>query len=131
MRIVFALSPLLLIAAPAAAQDRTERVVLVFGDDVCPKSKDEEEIVVCARAPESERYRIPERFRGDEISPRAANESWAVKAEALEFAGKTGINSCSTVGPGGWTGCYAEMLRLAQAERREARRQRERIDGPE
>ena len=108
------------VAAPAQAQ-KNERVYEVFGNDACPRG-DEDEIVVCARSPEAERYRIPKRFREKEISPANGNESWAVRAEALEYIGRTGINSCSVNGPGGWTGCYAEMLRLAQAERREARR---------
>ena len=32
--------------------------LLVYGDDPCPKGEGDE-IVVCARRPESERYRIP------------------------------------------------------------------------
>lgn len=111
-------------AAPAEAQ-RNERVMVVYGDDPCPKGEDPEEIVVCARQPEGERYRIPERFRKQEIGPENANESWAVRAEALEYVGRTGINSCSPVGGGGWTGCYAEMLRLAREERRQLARERE------
>lgn len=110
-------------ATPAPAQ-KNERVTVVYGEDECPRGNDAEEIVVCARYPESERFRIPERFRKKEISPRNANESWAVRAEALEYVGRTGINSCSVVGPAGWTGCYAEMLRIARAERRQAERER-------
>lgn len=121
----------LLAAPPALAQDRSERVLLVFGDDACPRSDDPDEIVVCARSPESERFRIPKRFRGEEISPARANESWAARAESLEYAGRTGIGSCSVVGPGGWTGCYQEMLRLAAAERRASGRERRSIDGEE
>ena len=125
MRMAIALATVLmagLIAVPASAQ-KNERVMVVYGEDACPKGDDPEEIVVCARQPESERYRIPERFRKQEISPQNANESWAVRAEALEYVGKTGINSCSVVGPGGWTGCYAEMLRIAREERRQAARE--------
>lgn len=124
-------SPLLIAAFSAMAStivpvqaQKNERVTVVYGDDECPRGNDEEEIVVCARHPESERFRIPERFRKKEISPQNANESWAVRAEALEYIGKTGINSCSVVGPGGWTGCYAEMLRIAREERRQAQRER-------
>ncbi|RJF90497.1 hypothetical protein [Sphingomonas cavernae] len=113
-------------ASPVAAQEN-QRMLVIYGDDECPRGADEDEIVVCARHPESERYRIPERFREKEISPQNGNESWAVRAEALEYAGRTGINSCSVVGPGGWTGCYAEMLRIAQAERRQAARERARV----
>ena len=32
---------------------------------------------------------------------------------ALEYVGRTGINSCTPVGPGGVTGCQAELMRAA------------------
>lgn len=126
-----AILPLLLAASPAlaAAPDGSERILLVFGDDPCPKSENPDEVIVCARRPEEERFRIPQRFRSDEISPRQANESWAVRAESLDQDWRTGIGSCSVVGPGGWTGCYQEMLRVAAAERRAAGRERRSIDG--
>ncbi|HEY0412711.1 MAG TPA: hypothetical protein VGD66_06200 [Allosphingosinicella sp.] len=103
-------------AAPAAAQTR-ERVtrVVIYGNDPCPVS--ESEIVVCARRPDKERYRIPEELRGgDPDDPR--NQSWAARAESLEYAGRTGIQSCSTVGPGGFTGCWTEIMRAARGDRR-------------
>ena len=111
-----------LFATPAAAQ-KNERMLVVYGNDKCPRSDKTDEIIVCARKPENERYRIPKRFRNKAISPENANESWAVRAEALEYVGRTGINSCSVVGPGGWTGCFAEMMRIARAERRAAQRE--------
>lgn len=112
-------------AVPVSAQ-KSERVLVIYGDDACPAGEGDE-IVVCARKPEEERYRIPEAFREKEISPRNANESWAVRAEALEYMGRSGINSCSVNGPGGWTGCYAELMRQWRAERRAMGRQDESI----
>jgi len=106
-------------AAPAHAQD--QRVIVVYGDDPCPVAKEGEEIIVCPRRPESERYRVPKRFREQEVAPGNANESWAVRSEALNEASPTGISKCSTVGPAGWTGCYAQFLREAQADRRAQR----------
>jgi len=53
---------LAMLATPVAAQDQPgDRVnqLVIFGDDPCPQSS-EDEIVVCARKDESERYRIPE-----------------------------------------------------------------------
>ena len=106
-------------AAPAAAQgDRISRVI-VYGNDPCPRGANGEEIVVCARKPETERYRIPKELR-DAPSTDPASQSWANKAESLEYVGRTGIQSCSTVGPGGWTGCFAKMLSAARQERRQA-----------
>jgi hypothetical protein len=88
--------------------------LIVYGADACPPST-AEEIVVCARRPEDDRYRIPEPLR--EAGQRR-ERSWAENARALEYVGRTGIQSCSTVGPGGFTGCWAEMMRQAQEDRR-------------
>jgi hypothetical protein len=101
-------------AAPAAADPKISQVI-IYGDDPCPKG-DEETIVVCARKPEGERYRIPENLRGN---PNAReNRSWADRATELQYVGRTGIGSCSTVGAGGMIGCYNDLVREARAERR-------------
>src|SRR5687767_6570543 len=100
-------APLALLAPPALAQDAPgERVnqVIVYGDDPCPQSS-AEEITVCARKDESERYRIPEVLRGDPQNPK--NEPWTERVEAYETVGAQGIASCSPVGVGGATGCLA------------------------
>ena len=115
-------------APPAAAQEN-QRVAVVYGDDACPP-QNPDEIVVCARNPEGERFRIPERFRQKEIGPGAGNESWAVRAAGLDAAGpRTGVNDCSVVGPGGWTGCFSSWLRQSQAERRAVRRATDALPG--
>ena len=36
----------------------------------------------------------------------------------MEYVGAAGVNSCTPVGAGGWTGCYQQMLRQAREERR-------------
>ena len=109
------------LSAPAAAQDM-DRIseIIVYGNDPCPRSTDDD-IVVCARKPESERYRIPERFRTG--GPRQTREAWANKARALETVGATGINSCSPVGPAGFTGCLVQVVKQARQESDEAVRQ--------
>ena len=106
--------------APAMAQAAPNIAeIIVYGNDPCPRGANGEEIVVCARKPETERYRIPKELR-DAPSTDPASQSWANKAESLEYVGRTGIQSCSTVGPGGWTGCFAKMLSEARQERRQA-----------
>ena len=106
--------------APAAgqqgdeAQEKVNRVV-IYGRDPCPRGTGDE-IVVCARRPESERYRIPEAVR--EPSDHPENESWAVRAESLEYVGRTGIQSCSTVGPAGVSGCWDQMVKAWREDRR-------------
>jgi len=102
---------------PAVAQNGRISEIIVYGTDPCPRSTDDE-VVVCARKPESERYRIPERLRSS--GPRQTRESWANKAIAFETYGRTGINSCSPVGPAGFTGCTQQLINNAFKERREA-----------
>ena len=99
--------------AATAADGRRVSQLIVYGNDPCPAST-ADVIVVCARRDEDERYRIPEPLRG--TGQRQA-ESWAANARSLETVGRTGIQSCSTVGPGGQTGCLAELIRTARGER--------------
>ena len=88
---------------------------IVYGEDACPTATGDE-IIVCARLPERERYRVPEIFRGgDLLSPK--NEAWANKVVALERVGRFGTDSCSPVGLGGFTGCTQDLLAGAKAER--------------
>ena len=106
--------PTLAIPTPALAQRVNE--IIVYGTDPCPRSTDDE-VVVCARKPESERFRIPENLRqGGSLQSRQA---WANRAIAFETYGKTGINSCSPVGPAGFTGCSQQLVSQAFKERRE------------
>ena len=91
--------------------------IIVYGNDPCPRSADDE-VVVCARKPEAERYRIPENMRSS--GPRQTREAWANKARQFETVGATGINSCSPVGPSGFTGCMKQLIDQAQAENKEA-----------
>lgn len=105
-------------AAPELALAQNTRVneIIVYGTDPCPRSTDDE-VVVCARKPESERFRIPERLRsGGSLQSRQA---WANRAIAFETYGRTGINSCSPVGPGGHTGCSQQLISQAFKEREE------------
>ena len=103
-------------AAPALAQNSKVSEIIVYGTDPCPRSTDDE-IVVCARKPETERFRIPERLRqGGSLQSRQA---WAARARAFETVGATGTNSCSPVGPGGFTGCVNQVIKQAFTERGE------------
>ena len=108
-------SALALPATPAAAQGSEDRVnmVIVFGQDECPQSSGDE-ITVCARKSESERYRIPEALRGSE-SPQ--NDAWNNKVLAYEMVGKSGTLSCSPAGAGGYLGCTQQLIDKAYAEK--------------
>lgn len=105
--------------ANAQAQPSGDRIneIIVFGSDPCPRSTDDE-VVVCKRVGEEERYRIPERLReGGSLQQRQA---WAQKVRSIERVGRTGIQSCSPVGPAGYTGCMEQMIRQAREESDEA-----------
>lgn len=109
-----------MLAQGADAPPLRESHLTVFGDDPCPQAADDEEIVVCARRPEDERYRIPAPFRDTEPLEMA----WGSNVEQIEDAQRdTRPNSCSPVGSYGQTGCTQELVRQWYAERR-ARRAR-------
>jgi hypothetical protein len=107
------------VASPAEAEGQQGNIaeIIVYGNDPCPRSTDDQ-VVVCARRPEADRYRIPEKFRpGGTFQER---QSWANRARSLETVGNTGTFSCSPVGPGGYTGCLTKVINQARRENREA-----------
>lgn len=91
--------------------------LVIYGDDPCPEGKDGE-IVVCARQPERDRYRLPKTFRKTDGS---VEKSWSNQSAASSNAGSAGIGSCSPVGSGGATGCNRDMMRAAKQERKQKR----------
>ena len=103
-------------AQPSTAQRIGE--IIVFGNDPCPRSTDDE-VVVCTRVPESYRYRMPEAYRPSGTFQQ--RQAWANKARSIERVGRTGIQSCSPVGPAGYTGCMEQMINSAREESNEAR----------
>lgn len=108
------------IAAPLAAQPAPppERTInlLVYGDDPCPQGKGDE-IVVCARRPEAERYRIPKKLR--EKPAVSGGPGWGSQVATMEQVQRQNLpNSCSVNGAAGFTGCTAQMLAQWFAERR-------------
>lgn len=125
---------LLAAAAPAAGQSRystlkpaptdtslpRQKLVTVYGTDPCPKQTDPDEIIVCSRRPDEDRYRIPQTVRTD-IKPDGAFEGTnrsQLLGDASGGAGG-GIGSCSTTGPGGGTGCnqaFQNQYRRARKE---------------
>lgn len=114
----FALLPAALaFAAPAAAQGVDEKInqLIIYGDDACPQSS-ANEITVCARKDESERYRIPENLR-ESFSPQ--NDAWTNRVLAYETVGASGTLSCSPVGGGGMTGCVGKLIDTAYAEKKQ------------
>lgn len=96
-------------ASPALAQANT-RTITVFGDDPCPTSNNEE-IVVCKRLPETERFRIPMGLREGTLTPDSTAQAVRNKRIVDQDVADAGIGSCSTVGAGGASGCFLENAR--------------------
>lgn len=89
---------LILAAEPDLSAAATREVARQNCDPV-----DGEEILVCGRRRQSERYRMPD--RDGPFDP--AGEMPSVMRERISWAeeGDTGVQSCGAVGPASWTGC--------------------------
>ncbi len=95
---------------------RTEIHLAVFGNDPCPTGVGDE-IVVCARLPEAERYRIPKRLR-DEKKLARPDQSWVARARDIDTAGaELRPTACSAIGSGGTSGCFQKFMRDARAQK--------------
>jgi hypothetical protein len=89
--------------APAAAQQIVDAPAIVPQVDK-PCKPDAEEILVCGRREERRSpYRLPE--PPPRFDAGGNDQSVSRERHSLYEQGDTGIHSCSTVGPGGYTGC--------------------------
>lgn len=112
----------LMLSVQASAQDASaarpgdEKInqLIIYGADKCPESKGDE-IVVCARLGEADRFRIPSSLRGDINDPR--NQAMSERIKSYEYVGASGTMSCSTSGAGGFTGCALAEIKKAYAEK--------------
>lgn len=104
------------VLAQDAPRERVNQLI-VYGDDPCPASNDGS-ITVCARKEESERFRIPAPLR--ENPNAAVNQGWTQRVKAYETVGAAGVNSCSPVGASGASGCMAQLINSAYAEKKQS-----------
>jgi hypothetical protein len=107
------------VCAQAGAQNAPDEKInqlIVYGNDQCPESKGEE-IVVCARMAEKERYRIPTSLRDDPNDIR--KDSWTNRVVAYEYVAAAGTMSCSPTGAGGFTGCGLGEINKSYAEKKQ------------
>jgi hypothetical protein len=72
-----------------------------------------DDITVCGRSNDGAGYRLPPRDRFD---PAGAIDSVSRERHRMLDVGATGTGSCSTVGPGGWTGCMNNAWREADEQ---------------
>lgn len=120
-RLILATALGTLAAAPAVADDGApsprQSTLVVYGNDPCPRSSDPDLVVVCARRPETDRYRIPAPLRRRSQPP--SEVSWASRIDSLdEASAPMRPNSCTVVGSFGQTGCTQQMIRQWYAARR-------------
>jgi hypothetical protein len=111
---LFALAQPALAAAPG--EEKVNQLI-IYGNDPCPASSGDQ-ITVCARKDEGERYRIPEDLRDN--PNQSSNQAWTDRVKAYETVGAFGTNSCSPVGAGGDTGCLSKLINNAYAERKQS-----------
>lgn len=122
MKRALLITPLLLMGTlPEAgpAQYAADGSMVIYGNDKCPTNKNGEEIVVCVRRSETERYRIPKELRTG--GKYAESQSWARRSAATLDAGQSGYGSCSAVGAAGAVGCMNQQFRAAREERKDAK----------
>ncbi|WP_419825619.1 hypothetical protein [Sphingomonas sp.] len=114
-----ALSPV-----PASAQVR-DRIIDVYGSEQCPASNGQE-IVVCRRHAEGDRFRIPSELRESTSRPQALG---GTAVAAMNSTGGTGtqVQSCNAIGAGVNAGCLKSQIDAAHAERRRDQREGEAI----
>jgi len=98
------------LAGPAFAQ-QNDKALVIYGQDKCPAG------TVCIRAPESDRYRIPQSLRSGPLAPK--DQPWAQRAASIANVGASGAGSCSNSGAGGWTGCWTQQMKAARAEKKQ------------
>jgi hypothetical protein len=122
MRII----PMILLAgtfagSPASAQDTAaqpgdEKInqLIIYGQDKCPESTGDE-IVVCSRLDEKDRYRIPKNLR--DVGPKPGSQAWSQRLKSYEYVGASGAMSCSASGAGGFTGCGLREIDAAYIEK--------------
>lgn len=95
-----------LLAAAGAAPDLSALVKREVERQSC-RSSNPSEIVVCGRERSRDRYRTvdpaaPFDVRGNTMSVMRERSRWIEGGEA-------GTQSCSAIGPGGWTGCLIQQ----------------------
>lgn len=118
-----------LVPAAQAQNAPSNGVLVIYGDDKCPTNTNGDEIVVCQRLDEAERFRIPKNLR-EQAGRAQANESWAVRSEGALSAGQFGTGSCSAVGAGGGTGCFVKQATAAKQERKAIKKEEENLPLP-
>lgn len=93
-------------AQPPAEEPQSEAALpkLRVLPEPCPAGGVTSEIVVCGRRNEDIRYRLP--LKQEWFDPKGPVASVSRERNRLLEGQDSGLGSCSTVGPGGMTGCH-------------------------
>jgi len=112
------------VAAPATAQG-ADRIIDIYGTEKCPSSNGQD-IVVCRKHPETERYRIPKDLREQAPASQAVGNNGLA---AVNSTGGTGvqINSCNSIGAGVAVGCVKQEADAWKADQRAQKKDEEGI----
>ena len=71
--------------------------------DDCPVGGNSDEIVVCGRRDQDERFRLP--LRAERFDPKGPIDSVSRERNRLLGGHGGGLGSCTNIGPNGMTGC--------------------------
>lgn len=100
------------VQAQVTASGRVSGTLVPASPSDCDGPASESEIVVCGSSDQA-RYRLEPSEGWD---PNGTVDSVLRERRRMLELGDTGISSCSTVGPGGWTGCQFKRWREAQEQ---------------
>jgi hypothetical protein len=91
-------------SAARAMESYRERVVVVYGKEACPRPTRPDEVIVCARRPAEDQFRIPPALRTEP----GEGETDAAERRAAIVA-PTGVASgCNETGPNPGPGCMTQ-----------------------
>ena len=93
---------LLLSQASTTLPDQPTALAAPVASNECPADRVPDDITVCGRRNDGSGYRLPP---SDRFDPAGPIDSVSRERHRLVDVGAVGIQSCSTVGPGGYTGC--------------------------
>ena len=75
------------------------------------KTVDPKEIIVCGSRKRDERFRLPDQSNAP-FDPSGDLKSVMNERVGMAAEGDSGTQSCSAVGPGGWTGCMVKSWKV-------------------
>lgn len=105
---------LLMFLLLAQAAPTADIVAQAVREQECRGRTATDDIVVCGRRQQDERYRLPDRERP--FDPSGETESVMRERSRWAEGGEAGIQSCGPVGPGGWTGCIVQRQAQERAQ---------------